>query len=100
MAATPPQLWRAGVRWHDSGYQHVEDIRCGSCRALLLRAATGAIAGAVQIKCRRCGTFNTLRPIEPVSERRERPTSGEAPCTSSAGRSDRPPSISATPSKS
>ncbi|MBP6876553.1 MAG: Com family DNA-binding transcriptional regulator [Phenylobacterium sp.] len=37
------------------------DVRCGSCRALLLRARPGS---EIEIKCRRCGAFNAiaLRP--------------------------------------
>ncbi|MFB2553326.1 Com family DNA-binding transcriptional regulator [Ensifer soli] len=51
----------------------MQDIRCGSCSALLFRAGQGAIANAIEIKCRRCGTVNHLRPAEPVPDRRERP---------------------------
>ncbi|WP_084539946.1 Com family DNA-binding transcriptional regulator [Azorhizobium doebereinerae] len=47
-------------------------MRCGSCRALLFRAGRGAISGTIEIKCRRCGTLNALRPPEPKPERRER----------------------------
>ncbi|MBS7538230.1 Com family DNA-binding transcriptional regulator, partial [Ancylobacter lacus] len=43
----------------------MEDVRCG-CGALLLRAGRGAIRGSVQIKCRRCGAINHLRPTEPA----------------------------------
>ncbi|PZA12486.1 hypothetical protein DNX69_10965 [Rhodopseudomonas palustris] len=50
----------------------METIRCARCRALLFRAAGGAIAAPVEIKCRRCGSINILRPTEPPSERRER----------------------------
>jgi phage FluMu protein Com len=71
MTATPPQ-----ARPSTDGMPHVdlrsrEGIRC-SCGALLFRAAGGALRGAVEIKCRRCGTLNSLRPIEPAPERRER----------------------------
>ncbi|NEW96898.1 Com family DNA-binding transcriptional regulator [Rhodopseudomonas sp. BR0G17] len=78
----------------------MEPIRCAQCRALLFRAAGGAIAAPVEIKCRRCGSINILRPTEPPPERRERPTSGEAECSSSYAGSARQPSISETPSKS
>ncbi|MBS7555648.1 Com family DNA-binding transcriptional regulator [Ancylobacter dichloromethanicus] len=57
----------------------MKDIRC-SCGALLFRAAGGALRGAVEIKCRRCGTLNFLRPIEPESERRERHSNGDDAC--------------------
>ncbi|WP_159602636.1 Com family DNA-binding transcriptional regulator [Starkeya nomas] len=57
----------------------MKDIRCG-CGALLFRAAGGALRGVVEIKCRKCGTLNSLRPIEPLSERRERPSTGEDAC--------------------
>ncbi|OYW52655.1 MAG: hypothetical protein B7Z30_15500 [Rhizobiales bacterium 12-68-15] len=49
----------------------MENIRC-RCGALLFRAAPGALRGQVEIKCRRCGTLNALRPIEPRHERLER----------------------------
>ncbi|WP_082542426.1 MULTISPECIES: zinc finger domain-containing protein [unclassified Mesorhizobium] len=48
----------------------MKDIRCGKCRALLFRAS-GATS-AIEIKCRRCGVINHLRPNEPQSERQER----------------------------
>lgn len=51
----------------------MRDIRCGSCAALLFKARQGAIANDIAIKCRRCGTLNHLRPIEPFNDRRERP---------------------------
>ncbi|WP_084540029.1 Com family DNA-binding transcriptional regulator [Azorhizobium doebereinerae] len=60
----------------------MENIRCGSCRALLFRAGRGAISGTIEIKCRRCGTLNALRPPEPKPERRERPDQGSANCGS------------------
>ncbi|MFZ5737102.1 MAG: Com family DNA-binding transcriptional regulator [Pseudomonadota bacterium] len=78
----------------------MEDYRCARCRALLFRAAGRAIAGPVEIKCRRCGAINILRPTEPASERPERPTSGEAACSSSAAGLARQPFISGTRSKS
>ncbi len=31
----------------------MENIRCGTCRALLFRAGRGAISGVIEIKCRR-----------------------------------------------
>ncbi|WP_367618326.1 MULTISPECIES: Com family DNA-binding transcriptional regulator [Rhodoplanes] len=100
MAATPSRLWRAVHGWHSADRLSVETIRCAHCRALLFRATAGAIAGPVEIKCRRCGTFNVLRPSEPSPERHERPTSGETGCPSNPGPSGRRPSTSATPSKS
>lgn len=42
-----------------------ESIRCASCNALLFKAEVNAIAGAIEIKCRRCGTVNTMRPMSP-----------------------------------
>lgn len=50
----------------------MENIRCGSCSALLFRAGRGAIANDIEIKCRRCGTINHLRPAEPFIDRQER----------------------------
>ncbi|MGV1825615.1 Com family DNA-binding transcriptional regulator [Agrobacterium vitis] len=32
-----------------------------------------AFAGDIEIKCRRCGTINHLRPAEPEPDRQERP---------------------------
>ncbi|WP_184256054.1 Com family DNA-binding transcriptional regulator [Rhodopseudomonas rhenobacensis] len=78
----------------------MESIRCARCRALLFRAVADAIVGTVEIKCRRCGGINILRPTEPSTERHERPTSGEALCSSSDAGSVRQPYISETPSKS
>lgn len=66
----------------------MEDVRCGRCRALLLRAADSAIAGSVEIKCRRCGTINHLRPSEPAPERPERQSRIE----STHGAEETPPS--------
>ncbi|WP_083850309.1 Com family DNA-binding transcriptional regulator [Rhodovulum sp. PH10] len=100
MAATPSSLWRAAEGWHIREPMSVEFVRCASCRALLFRADAGAIAGIVEIKCRRCGTFNVLRPTEPSCERRERQTSGEASCISRGEKSAPPHSISAMRSRS
>ncbi|WP_150497768.1 Com family DNA-binding transcriptional regulator [Roseibium aquae] len=50
----------------------MQEIRCGRCHALLFKAGQGAIAGAIQIKCRRCGTLNWLRPVEPLIRAEER----------------------------
>ncbi|MBO6754938.1 MAG: Com family DNA-binding transcriptional regulator [Roseibium sp.] len=55
----------------------MNEIRCGSCRKLLMKARPNAIIDAIEIKCPRCGTMNNLRPVvidqqEPVSERQER----------------------------
>ncbi|WP_405048077.1 Com family DNA-binding transcriptional regulator [Flexibacterium corallicola] len=46
----------------------MESTRCGKCNALLFKSEQGAISGKVEIKCRRCGTLNQLRPIEPIHE--------------------------------
>lgn len=51
----------------------VQSIRCGKCRALLFRCAADAIGAEIEIKCRRCGTVNHLRPTRPAPERLERP---------------------------
>ena len=40
-----------------------ESIRCGTCRALLFKAAPHAVAGMIEIKCRRCKSVNHLRPV-------------------------------------
>ncbi|WP_084594708.1 Com family DNA-binding transcriptional regulator [Hoeflea phototrophica] len=50
----------------------MKDIRCGKCSALLFRAGQNATLGDIEIKCRRCGTINHLRPAEPATERQER----------------------------
>ncbi|QCI65616.1 Com family DNA-binding transcriptional regulator [Phreatobacter stygius] len=79
----------------------MENIRCGSCSALLLRMAPRALSGRVDIKCRRCGTLNSLRPSEPAPERHAERPAGDAACRGSkSDPSDRPPSIGAMPSKS
>ncbi|MFN4177365.1 Com family DNA-binding transcriptional regulator [Phenylobacterium sp.] len=51
----------------------MKEIRCGRCRALLLKAAQGS---ELEIKCRRCGAFNAvaLRPPSPNPTAKERPT--------------------------
>ncbi|WP_394088778.1 Com family DNA-binding transcriptional regulator [Xanthobacter autotrophicus] len=59
----------------------MENIRC-CCGALLFRTDRGAIRGRLEIKCRRCGTLNALRPSEPATERPERPDPGDARCNS------------------
>ncbi|MBD8554933.1 Com family DNA-binding transcriptional regulator [Rhizobium sp. CFBP 8762] len=56
----------------------MKNIRCGSCSALLFKAGHGAIANDIEIKCRRCGTFNHLRPLpaqdtEPLTDCHEQP---------------------------
>ena len=42
-----------------------EAVRCASCSALLFKSEPGALAGVVEIKCRRCSAFNVLRPSSP-----------------------------------
>lgn len=59
----------------------METIRCGGCAALLFKASPRALAGRIEIKCRRCGRINHLRPIEPTPERRER-RNGDDACAS------------------
>jgi phage FluMu protein Com len=34
-----------------------QPVRCGKCGALLFRAKPNALADLIEIKCRRCGTF-------------------------------------------
>ncbi|WP_206598977.1 Com family DNA-binding transcriptional regulator [Pseudovibrio sp. WM33] len=46
----------------------MESTRCGYCNALLFKNEPGAIVKPIEIKCRRCGTLNQLRPLEPPSE--------------------------------
>ncbi|MFZ5725559.1 MAG: Com family DNA-binding transcriptional regulator [Pseudomonadota bacterium] len=53
-----------------------ESIRCGGCRALLFKCETGALAGAIEIKCRRCRRVTELRPASP-SPSANRAASGE-----------------------
>ena len=47
----------------------MEPIRCRDCHALLFKTAKNAISGIIEIKCRRCGTLNQLRPKPPLPER-------------------------------
>ncbi|RAI42639.1 Com family DNA-binding transcriptional regulator [Rhodoplanes roseus] len=54
----------------------MESVRCASCEALLFRAAACAVVGTIEIKCRRCGTMNIMRPNEPSRERPERRDGG------------------------
>ncbi|WP_420854962.1 Com family DNA-binding transcriptional regulator [Shinella kummerowiae] len=54
----------------------LKNIRCGACSALLFRAGQDAIANTIEIKCRRCGTMNHLRPAEPAPDRPERHEQG------------------------
>ncbi|MBO9500774.1 Com family DNA-binding transcriptional regulator [Brevundimonas sp. A19_0] len=42
-----------------------EVVRCASCAALLFKAEPGALAGQLEIKCRRCSALNVLRPSSP-----------------------------------
>lgn len=48
------------------------EIRCGSCRALLFKYDGRDITATIEIKCRRCGTINHLRPPEPLRDHPER----------------------------
>lgn len=47
------------------------EVRCSGCRRLLFKMESCALAGAVSIKCPRCGAFNHLRP--PSSPEPKRP---------------------------
>ena len=42
-----------------------ESFRCGACNALLFKEENGALAGTIEIKCRRCRQINQLRPVSP-----------------------------------
>ncbi len=44
----------------------MDNIRCSRCRAMLFRAEPGALTGALEIKCRRCGEINSLSPKSPI----------------------------------
>lgn len=59
----------------------IEAIHCGNCRALLFKAAPGAIAATIEIKCRRCGSINSLRPQSP-NPTAFRAANGGLPCGS------------------
>ncbi|MBO0346052.1 Com family DNA-binding transcriptional regulator [Roseibium sp. CAU 1637] len=55
----------------------------------MLKSADRAIVGPVDIKCPRCGTMNSLRPLvieptEPFSDRHERTETGECSCGSTS----------------
>ncbi|WP_420875687.1 Com family DNA-binding transcriptional regulator [Prosthecomicrobium hirschii] len=65
----------------------METVRCGYCDALLFKAR-GSIGTLIEIKCRRCGTLNHLRPAEPSNDRQERPDRGD-PCRGSMSRRPR-----------
>ncbi|WP_102866719.1 Com family DNA-binding transcriptional regulator [Pseudovibrio exalbescens] len=49
----------------------MESIRCQKCSALLFKTEHKALNGRIEIKCRRCGTFNDLRPDEPFRDQRK-----------------------------
>lgn len=78
----PPALSGQG-RVSKSGKHLVETIRCARCAALMFKAEAGALRGTLEIKCRRCGAMNSLRPVEAArSERRsERLSQGETHAT-------------------
>ncbi|MEM1372034.1 MAG: Com family DNA-binding transcriptional regulator [Pseudomonadota bacterium] len=51
----------------------------------MFKAGLHAIADDIEIKCRRCGTINHLRPSEPVSKRlRERTSTRRQSCGSTS----------------
>lgn len=66
--ATDAPSFNAGIEAAFGDFEYlvlnVESIRCGSCSALLFRAGNNAIKGVIEIKCRRCGTINSIKPIE------------------------------------
>ncbi|MCA3454012.1 MAG: Com family DNA-binding transcriptional regulator [Rhodobacter sp.] len=57
------------------GYD-LTDVRCSGCDRLLFRMEAAALAGAVCVKCPRCGAFNNLRPASPKPERQDRDGKG------------------------
>ena len=67
--STPNDRKKPGHGIHRLTRPSVEEIRCGSCRALLFKAGAAAVQGPLEIKCRRCGTLNNLRPTRPAPER-------------------------------
>ena len=58
----------------------MESIRCAAehCRAVLFKAAAGAIIDGIQIKCRKCGAINTFRQRAKGSTTERRRASSEA----------------------
>ncbi|WP_414714296.1 Com family DNA-binding transcriptional regulator [Sphingobium sp.] len=53
-------------------------VKCAGCQRLLFKAAPGAIAAPIEIKCPRCGAFNCLRPMSPHQTAQERLTEAYA----------------------
>lgn len=47
----------------------MESTRCGRCQRLLFKSTPGAIAGTVEIKCARCGTYNQIKAASLETER-------------------------------
>lgn len=62
------------VAERSDNYDSMLKVRCGRCAALLLKRDPIPLAGAIQIKCRRCRYLQTLRPGEALSESRELPS--------------------------
>ncbi len=60
----------------------LNDVRCPACRKLLFKSEKGAVVGALQIKCPRCGTFNHLRPLASPNPERQDREGKDAPCGS------------------
>jgi|GEM_PF-3271638 len=55
-----------------------QEIRCCACARLLFKMETGALSGALSVKCPRCRAFNLLRPsLSPNPERHPRQISSE-----------------------
>lgn len=59
----------------------MESIRCNACNALLFKTEPNAVAGRIEIKCRRCGHYNDLRPSEPEFKQIENETERTPPLT-------------------
>lgn len=50
----------------------LHEQRCGRCQRLLMKTEDDAIQGRIDIKCPRCKSFNTLRPLSPSPKRLDR----------------------------
>ncbi|WP_422058597.1 Com family DNA-binding transcriptional regulator [Sphingomonas sp.] len=57
-----------------------ESFRCAGCKALLFKAIACAIAGIIEIKCRRCRQFNSIRPVSHPTAIANRATERSSHC--------------------